>query len=233
MVGLWQRERKKAILGIWACITMVIVSASSGPASSALMAVGALCMWRYRHKMRLFRWLAILGYIALDIAMKAPPYYLMGRFDLAGGSTGWHRAALIESAINHIHEWWFAGTDFTRHWMPTGVSWNPDHTDITNHYLFLGVMGGLPLMLIHIAILAKAFSLLGKMLHDTGDSLPGWPFMLWALGASLFAHVATSISVAYFDQSFVFLYLSLALIGSAWSSRVTSCQPVVLKAALS
>ena len=38
--------------------------------------------------------------------------------------------------------------------------------------------------------------------------------MVWALGASLFANAATMISVSYFDQSFVFLYLKLAAIGS-------------------
>ena len=217
MVGLWQRRRRIAVMGILACVTLVFVSASSAPASSALLAVGALCMWRYRHKMRLFRWLAALGYIGLALVMKSPPYYLMGRLDLVGGSTGWHRAALIESSIDHLHEWWIAGTDFTRHWMPTGVSWSPDHTDITNHYLFLGVRGGLPLMIIHILIFIKAFSYIGKMVKDVDGSLEDWSFLLWALGASLFAHFATSFGVAYFDQSFVFLYLTLALIGSAWS----------------
>jgi hypothetical protein len=219
MVGLWQRHRQKAILGIVSCLMIVVFSASSGPASSALMAIAALFMWYYRDKLRLFRWLAVLGYIGLYIVMKAPPYYLMQRLDLAGGSTGWHRAALIEASIDHLQEWWLAGTDFTRDWMPTGVSWNPDQTDITNHYLFLGVIGGLPLMAIHIVILAKAFSYIGRMLKNVNGSPQGWPFVLWALGAALFAHAATSISVAYFDQSFVFLYLTLALIASAWSNQ--------------
>ena len=153
--------------------------------------------------------------------MQAPAYYLIGRFDLAGGSTGYHRAALIESSIRHLDEWWLAGTDFTRHWMPTGVSWSREHTDITNHYLQMGVTGGLPLMLLFIVILAKGFSYVGRTLRQSGYLPDNNQFMVWALGASLFAHATTFISVSYFDQSFVFIYLALAAIGSVWSSALS------------
>jgi hypothetical protein len=187
---------------------------------SAIAALGALWMLRYRQNMRLVRWLAVFGYFSLDLVMKAPAYYLLGRIDITGGSTGYHRAALIESSINHLHEWWLAGTDFTRHWMPSGVSWSPDHADITNHYLHLGVIGGLPLMLLFIAVLAKGFSFVGQTLRQSAALPAESRFMIWALGASLFAHTATFISVSYFDQSFVFIYLTLAAISSVWSGTV-------------
>jgi hypothetical protein len=222
MAGLWRRHRKEAMAGILACVTMVLASASSGPVMSALAGIGALFMWRFRERMRLVRWLAVLGYLGLDLVMKAPAYYLIGRIDLAGGSTGWHRARLIESAFQHLHEWWLTGTDYTRHWMPTGVTWSPEHTDITNHYIKLGVIGGLPLMLLFIAILAKGFSFVGQALRQSADQASESRFMIWALGASLFAHVVTCIGVSYFDQSFLFLYLTLAAIGSAHSAAVTA-----------
>jgi ABC-type Mn2+/Zn2+ transport system permease subunit len=38
--------------------------------------------------------------------------------------------------------------------------------------------------------------------------------MLWAMGAALFAHAVTFISVSYFDQNFVNWYLLLAIIGT-------------------
>ena len=48
---------------------------------------------------------------------------------------------------------------------------------------------------------------------------------MWALGASLFSHAATFLSVSYFDQPVVFLYLTLAGIcsGSA-QARASSLQ---------
>ena len=220
MGGLWREHRKSAILGIGACVIMIVASASSGPLLSGMAGIGALFMWHYRHRMRLVRWAAVLGYIALDIVMKAPAYYLIARVDVIGGSTGWHRAALIETAIRHINEWWLAGTDYTRHWMPTGVSWSPDHTDITNHYLTMGVLGGLPLMILFILILAKGFSYVGQSRQWASEKEPSFEFFFWTLGAALFAQAATMISVSYFDQSFLFLYLTLGVIGSTWSGLV-------------
>jgi hypothetical protein len=214
MIGLWQQHRRTAVAGILACCSMIFASGSSGPIMSAAAAIGALFMWHWRYNMRLVRWLAVLGYIGLDLVMKAPAYYLIARIDLTGSSTSWHRAFLIESALDHLSEWWLAGTDFTRHWIPYGVSWSKDHADITNHYLRMGVDGGLPLMLLFIAILAKGFSYVGRTLRLIPESSPQSRFMIWALGASLFAHAATFISVSYFDQSFVFIYLTLAAIGS-------------------
>ena len=75
-------------------------------------------------------------------------------------------------------------------------------------------------MILFILILAKGFSYVGQVLQKKSDYPLSTSFMIWALGASLFANAATMISVSYFDQSFLFLYLTLAVIGSAWSSEV-------------
>ena len=98
--------------------------------------------------------------------MKAPVWYLMARIDLVGGSTGWHRAYLIDQALMHLSEWWIAGTDYTRDWMPYGVSWSPDHSDITNHYILLGVTGGIALIAAHVAVLTLAFKGVGRTLDQ-------------------------------------------------------------------
>jgi hypothetical protein len=220
MIGLWQQHRKASLAGIMACATIIFASTSSGPIMSAMAGIVALFMWHHRLRMRVVRWLLVMGYIALDLVMQDRAFFIIARIDLTGGSTGWYRARLLESAFEHIREWWFAGTDYTRNWMEVGVSWNPNHTDITNHYLQMGVTGGLPLMLLFIAILAKGFSFVGQMLR-TADDLPIENlFIIWTFGASLFAHATTFISVSYFDQSFVFLYLTLASIGSASSRTV-------------
>ena len=214
MIGLWMRHRKEALIGIIACLAIVFTSSSSGPILSTVAGLGALFLWRYRQNIRLFRWIFILGYIWLDIFMNAPAYYIVTRFDFISGSTPWHRARLIESATDHIDEWWLGGTDYTRHWMPTGVSWSREHTDITNYYLKMGVIGGLPFMLLFITLLWKGFRFVGQTVQH-GDSLPSEArFIIWTLGASLFSIAATSFSVSFFDQSFLFLYLVLAVIGS-------------------
>lgn len=223
MAGIWRSAPRAARVGLAACVLIVLTSGSSGPLMSLIFAGFALLLWRWRHLTRQMRLAAVIGYILLDLVMKAPAYYLLARIDLTGSSTGWHRARLIQSSFEHLDEWWFAGTDYTVHWMPTGVYWSENHTDITNHYLQMGVLGGLPLMLLFIALLWLAFARIGRSLRALPPSAGSDQFLVWSLGASLFAHAATSMSVSYFDQSALFLQLDLALAGSLVAiSRVQS-----------
>lgn len=219
MAGIWSKHRIAAIFGIISCLIIVYCSSSSGPLVSSFAGIAGLILWKYKDKMRLIRWGAVICYVILDIIMKAPAYFIMARIPLVPGSTGWHRAELIRSAIEHLNEWWLWGTDYTRHWMPTGVHWSKNHTDITNHYLQLGVIGGLPLMLLFIVIIVIAFSYVGKSIRNSPEDQDDERFMIWAIGSSLFANAATMISVSYFDQSFVFLYLTLAAIASIYNGH--------------
>ncbi|NGO39254.1 O-antigen ligase family protein [Limisphaera ngatamarikiensis] len=211
LVGLWRRYPITAKVGLAACGLMVLASASSGPLLSVLFSLAALGLWRWRYWTRQMRIAAVLGYILLDLVMKAPAYYLIARIDLTGGSSSYHRAALIQAAIEHFSEWWRTGTDYTRHWLPYGVPWSEDHVDITNHYLGQGVKGGLPLMLLFISLLWCGFRYVGQAMQNLRGRDPGREFFAWAVGAGLFAHAASCVSVAYFDQSILFLYLTLAL----------------------
>jgi hypothetical protein len=211
MIGLWRKHRLVAQIGLVACLLMVLASASSGPLASMIFGLAVLGLWRWRHRARQLWIAAVIGYILLDLIMKAPAYYLIARVDLVGGSTGRHRAALIQAAIEHLDEWWWAGTDYTRHWMPYGVSWSKDHADITNHYLGQGVRGGLPLMLLFIFVLGTGFHNVGRALRRLAAAPVEDRFLVWSLGGCLLAHAATATSVAYFDQSVMFIYLTLAL----------------------
>ena len=114
MIGIWHHRRNTAMVGIVVCMVMVITCSSSGPILSALASFGALNMWRYRqeHQLRFIRWLAVILYVALDMIMKDPAYFIISRIDLVGGSTGWHRSRLIQSSIEHLSEWWLYGTDY-------------------------------------------------------------------------------------------------------------------------
>jgi hypothetical protein len=217
-VGILKRHRLEAMAGIGAGVVIVFTSASSGPVMSLLAGAGALALWRFKDHLKALRGCAVLLYVGLMFVMAKPPYYLISRIDISGGSTGWHRAFLIEQTFSHLSEWWLLGTDETRHWMPNqGIAGDPHHTDITNYYIGYGVTGGLPAMLLVIWMLLVAFRWVGQI-HDT--RLAEWPsqsFMIWCFGACLFSHAVTSISVAYFDQSMLYFWLSVAVISSICS----------------
>jgi hypothetical protein len=182
----------------------------------------ALGLWKVQAHLRAVRWFGLMAVIALDIVMKDPVYFLMARIDIAGGSTGWHRARLIQSSIEHLDEWWLAGTDYTRHWMATGVHASQAHADITNHFLGMGILGGLPLMLIFVLILVAAFRAVGRALRENASGTLEQRFLIWTLGAILFGSVMNFFSCSPFDQSVVFMYLIFAAIGAIQAKRLSS-----------
>ena len=226
---LWRENRRLALVGLGAASGIVYASGSSGPVMTALTVLLAVALWTQRQYLRAIRWFAVILILALAVVMKAPVYYLIARIDITGGSTGWHRAALMESAMNHWDEWWVAGTDRTRHWMPAGIPGNPNHTDLTNQYIVMGVMGGLLLLLLYIWLLFEAFSVVGREVRlSLSRGSADDAFLIWTLGAILFGHVTTFLSISYFGQAFVVLYLLLALIGSLqamWPAYEDSSTP--------
>jgi len=222
-IGLLSNHRRVAILGIVAGIVMTFTSSSSGPVISLLFGLGAIGLYQYRAHLRKIRFAFVILYLFLMVVMKQPPYYLISRIDLSGGSTGWHRSFLIEQTFKHLSEWWLFGTDTTRHWMPMqGIAHDPQHTDITNYYIGFGILGGLPSISAVMVLLIVAFMWIGKMTTVTVDVPSGNLFMIYSLGACLFSHAITSISVAYFDQSMIFFWMTVAMISSLHSSHIES-----------
>jgi hypothetical protein len=203
---------RHAIAGVVACVVIVLCSASSGPLMTFLAASAGLMLWRWRHHLGRIRLVVVLGILGLALVMNAPVWYIVARIDLAGGSTSWHRAEVIHQAVQHFGEWWLVGTDYTRHWMAYGIQWSKDHIDITNHYIFMGVRGGLLLMALFIAILVKSFQLLGRKMKAMRAQGDRDEFFLWCCGASLFSHAITFLGVSYFDQSFVLLCLIIGAV---------------------
>ncbi|MEI8037509.1 MAG: hypothetical protein WCJ14_03885 [Verrucomicrobiota bacterium] len=217
-IGILKHHRLSALTGIGAGVVMVFASASSGPVMSLIAGAGALVMWHFKNRVKALRLGAMLLYVGLMFTMDKPPYYLISRIDISGGSTGWHRAFLIEQTFSYLSEWWLFGTDETRHWMPMqGIANDPHHTDVTNYYIGFGVTGGLAAMALVIWMMGVAFRWVGEI-HDARIMVrPNQSFMIWCFGACLFSHAVTSFSVAYFDQSMLYFWLSVAVISSVYS----------------
>ncbi|NLG17667.1 MAG: hypothetical protein GX556_10090 [Fibrobacter sp.] len=204
-------------LGICASVSIILLSTSSGPIMSLLLVIIALCAWPLREKMKLVRYGILISLFSLNFLMNSPVWYLIAKIDLTGSSTGWHRSELIDSSIRHLGEWWLAGTDYTRHWMPSGVTWSERHTDITNQYVKNGVNGGLATMLTFIMMIVYGFRIVGKAMAILQQDKIGNKILVWTLGSTLFAHTITFLSVCYFDQSYVYFYLTLAMIGALYT----------------
>ncbi len=212
-IGMWWQPRGRiaAVLGTVSAFTIVVLSGSSGPLMAAVIGVLALGAWPLRRHMRAVRWTLGLSLLALHLAMAAPVWFLLARVGIFGGSTGYHRAILIDHAVSHFPEWWWVGTQST-------ADWGYYMFDVTNQYVLIGVQGGVGSLLLFLLIIKRAFASSGDAVHASGhgenvDHKMCW--MAWALGASLLVHCVNYISVPYFDQNIVCWYLLLAMIATA------------------
>ena len=220
-IQFWKADRILAVLTAITAGSMVLTSHSSGPIMTMIILIG-LGLWNARAHVRAIRNAAIVGVIFLNIFMNAPVYYLLARIDLTGNSSSWHRAALIDGAIEHFDEWWLGGTDYTRDWTPNAGP-QEEHTDITNHYIKMGVLGGLPMMMLFIGTLAAGFSEVGEALRHAPVEQQR---MIWTLGSILFGHAANMLSVAYFDASIFFLFFTLACIAAVRQCAIAGTESV-------
>lgn len=205
-----------ALFAMAASIVIVVTASSSG----ALLAFGCgllgLCGWSLRFRMKGIRWTALLVLVALASVMNAPVWYLFARLSDVVGGGGWHRAWLVQQAVDHFNEWWLFGTTYTAHWGPSGavIAEDPKMMDITNHYIMEGVRGGMLRLTLFVAMLAVSFGSVGRFVKTREVEGIRQNFVIWALGVSLFAHCVTFLSVNYFDQLILVLFWLLATIAS-------------------
>jgi hypothetical protein len=217
-IALWLRGHKAlALPGIVSSTVITITSGSSGPIMTYLVGILGLCMWPLRKKMRAIRWGFLVTLLALHLVMKAPVWFLVGRVGVFGGSTGYHRAYLIDRAIANIGDWWLVGTKSTVIWADKDAGL----FDVTNQYLIEGTNGGLLTLFLFIMIIARGFQGVGRSVRAMEDVEPRRDqLFVWAMGAALLAHVVTYMSTSYFDQNIVNWYLLLAMISSAANQYV-------------
>jgi hypothetical protein len=217
----WAEGRR--ILGATGLISATLItytSNSSGPLMAYLSAAIALLLWRFRDKMRLVRRGLLAAIFLLALTMKAPIWYILAKISDIIGGDGWSRSYLMDQCFKHFFDWWIIGTDDTANWASTTMPWGG--ADLCNLYVSCAATGGLAALVLFLALLTKAFKLIGFARQKTqGLSLPR-EVMFWALGAALFAHVMALFSVAYFDQLHVPWWGLFGVISSSASAVVAS-----------
>lgn len=204
----WHRKlRTYAVLGIFGCLFIIVGSASSTPVMGVAAAIFGGMMYTFKKDIGKLLLFTIGLLFILHFVREGPVWGLIGHLSGIGasGSTGWHRAELIDAAVIHLNEWWILGINYTGHW-------GPGKQDITNQYIFYGVQGGLITLIFFVLILYFAFKSVGQFFRTAKTNIE--KAMSWALGVSLFVHAVSFIGVSYFGQITVIWYFLLAAIGS-------------------
>jgi len=157
----------------------------------------------------------VLSCVIIGVISNRPFYHaIAGRVNLLGGA-GYHRARLIDLAIENFDEWWIAGYgDEDPGWGASlGMSW----TDVTNEYILAGVRYGILGVITLCLVLAQAF----RDIVSTHKRIahPAMKSLCWAFGSLLFSVALTWKSVSFFGQLATLFYCCLGMIGSLCCSR--------------
>ena len=206
---LWKsgKSRALAVIGAVGATAMTVTAASSTPLLAYAGAVLAICCWPLRRVMRPVRWGFVAALVGLHLVMKAPVWFLIQRVDIVGGSSGYHRARLVNDFIMHFRDWWLLGTTDNPKWGFT--MW-----DLANQYVLEGETGGLAAFICFIAIICICFSRIGRARQAVdGDRDKEWYF--WLLGCALFSHLVAYFGISYFDQTRFAWFALLTLISAA------------------
>jgi hypothetical protein len=209
---LWKNAGAKlfAACGIVGATLMTLLTNTSSALVTYAAGCAALTLWPLRRKMRRFRLGLLAVLVALQLAMKAPVWFLIGRIDLTGSSSSFHRAELVDLFIRRFWDWWLIGVKDTS-------TWGWDMWDVQNQYVSVGEAGGLGAFVFFILVIYRSFGRLGDARKCVDDKDRQW--VLWFLGSALFAHLVSFLGVNYFDQSRIVWYTLLAMI-SAYTSSI-------------
>jgi hypothetical protein len=220
----WERfERHRALLGAALCTAIVVCTNSGGPLSAFAAGLIGLLFWKMRTRMQLVRRWALGTIVALSLIMKAPFFYLIARLSSVTGGGGWHRAYLIDQALDDLPQWWAWGMPLieTRHWFPYFLK-ATGGADLTNQFVVFGVASGLGSVLLACYLFTGVFGALGTSMAESrrrGDENHLKERLLWAFGVAVWVHMVTWLGIAYFDQFLLFWCLQLAAIAAVVEAR--------------
>ena len=138
--------------------------------------------------------------------MQAPVWHLISRVSGVGGSSGWFRYKLIDSAIRNFGEWAILGTRSTAHWF-----WGAQ--DVCNQYVLEGVRGGFLTLCVFVALIAFSFKEVGYLWRAVSRDKEKLA-MAWGLGVCLLVYCMIFIGGSCGGASLMLLCFTFAAITS-------------------
>jgi hypothetical protein len=189
-------------------------SMSSGPWVMVIVVIFCLAMEKHRKFIKPLFIFFLISCILIGVASNRPFYHVIASWANPLGGAGWHRAKLIDVAIEKFGEWWMIGYgDMDPGW---GEYFGMGRSDITNEYILNGVRYGILGVIALCAVLARSFRGLISTYRKMSD--PIVKSLCWAFGSLLFSVTIAWISVSFFGQLSTLVYCSIGMISSLCSS---------------
>jgi hypothetical protein len=211
-------ERKNFYLfAVLSCLFFVFACSSSGPLVALAGVFFFLSFFKWKRYSPLLAKLILFLAIFIHVVRERELWhFLYVRIAVKASSTGYHRFLLVDAAVKEFKNWWLFGYgDLGPQWHTKYWPRNHAHfTDITNHYLLEGVRGGFFTMVLFILLCFFCIKTLGGLAvrQDSVEYQRLW----WGFTVMMIAHCISFLSVAYFGQITMLLYLTIAIAAYAY-----------------
>jgi len=185
-------------------------SMSGGPWNTLILIIFFLALETRKHWIMPLLALFAFSCIFIEIASNRPFYHVIVSYINPLGGTAWHRARIIDIAIETFGEWWFLG--YGGEDSGWGERLGTVLPDVTNEFAIAGIMFGVLGIIGLCAVLACALRMLVRLHNQLDDpALKSW---CWALSATLVAVIITFMSTGFYGQTRVLFYCILGMTGS-------------------
>lgn len=200
-------------IAICAALSNVYFSGSSTPIMTVIAIIFFWSIYKNRAYGKTFLWGTCAVLFFLHLIMNNPVWHLLGRVNVFGESTGWHRFNLFDNFIRNTSEWFFLGTKSTSHWGYGLV-------DVTNQFVLEGVRGGFVTLFLFVLITYMAIKITGNLSLQDNAQEEKW--FAWGLCVTMLGHMVTFWGVSYFGQINALLYITFAIVSFALEKSLAS-----------
>lgn len=186
-------------------------SMSSGSWVMVMVVIFGLMIERAKYLLKPLTLLGALMFLTVVIVSNRPFYHVAVSYINPLSGAGWHRARMIDAAIDTFNEWWLAGYGGANPGWGRYVGMTI--SDITNEFLVAGVNYGIWGVIALCAVVLEAFrsttSAYLRIENPVSRSL------LWAYGCILASVLVSWMSVSFFGQMLPLFYAVLGLLATA------------------
>ncbi len=200
------------IIALLSCVFCVYASSSSGPIIALAAAIFFIAFFKWKNHSALLARVMLISAIFIHFVREKPIWqFIFVRVSIKASSTGFHRYLLVDAAVKEFWNWWILGYgDIGPQWHTKYWPWtHATFTDMTNHYLLLGVRGGFFTMVLFIILCYKSIISLGSFSISQIDKDDQW--LWWGFTVMMIVHCVSFLAVAYFGQITMLLFLTFAV----------------------
>ena len=164
--------------------------------------IGSWAMWPVRKVWPVIAFVGICGVVFVEMNSNRGTLAILATFAATDGDSAWYRIRLPSAVFAKMDGHWLLG--YGRNKPEMGI-----YNDITNHYLWWLMQGGLPCMLSFIGCIAVALHRAGHAARRSCSEYLYW--VSWGIGIAIVGLALGMMTVTLFGQMRTYLFLLFAM----------------------